>query len=180
MGLKNVVPTSIAVSSGSGTVNSNGTVDFSGATSISLNGVFTSTYTNYKIIFKTIPASGSPVISFRLRTGGVDSTASAYSNSGYVNTGASSGIINNVNLTNLNMIIGYATVPSILNMEIGNPATTSQKSFLSHSNGSNGTSIISIHSAGYIGLNSAHDGITFTSSVANALIGTVQVFGYTN
>ena len=73
-GLRMVVPTSISVGSGSGSANAAGYVSFSGVSSISLNGVFNSTYDNYRI---NVDISGSTTIGmdFRLRASGTDSTA---------------------------------------------------------------------------------------------------------
>ena len=49
-GLIKVVPTSVTVGSGSSSVDVNGNITFSGASSISIIGCFTSTYDNYRIV----------------------------------------------------------------------------------------------------------------------------------
>jgi hypothetical protein len=49
-GLAKIVPSSVAVGSGTGSSDTTGKVTFSGASTVSLNGVFTSSYRNYKII----------------------------------------------------------------------------------------------------------------------------------
>ena len=78
-GLIKIVPTSIAVGSGSGSVDVNGTVTFSGSSSVSLNGCFTSLYRNYIIIYdSSTGGSGSGNTYFRLRQSGSDDTASTY------------------------------------------------------------------------------------------------------
>ena len=66
-----MVPTSV---SGSGvSVSTSGKVTFTSATSISVNGCFTSTYDNYLIVLRaTNPSSFD--IRFRLRSSGTDST----------------------------------------------------------------------------------------------------------
>jgi hypothetical protein len=75
-GSKLIVPSSVAVGSGSGSVATQGTVSFSGASSVSLNNVFSSTYRNYKII---ITGTGpSDTLNFRLRVSGADATGSEY------------------------------------------------------------------------------------------------------
>ena len=82
-GLVKIVPTSVAVGSGSGSVDSNGNVTFSGASSISLNGCFSSTYDNYWIVWNVTNNSGTSTCTLRFRTSGTDySTADAYG-SGY-------------------------------------------------------------------------------------------------
>jgi len=50
-GLVSIVPTSVAVGSGSASVASNGAVTFSGASTLTLNTVFSSLYENYRITF---------------------------------------------------------------------------------------------------------------------------------
>jgi len=72
MGMKNVVPTSISVSNGSATVNSNGVVSFTSTGGISLNGVFSNTYRNYRMIInaRRTDANGSGIAYTRLMSSG--------------------------------------------------------------------------------------------------------------
>jgi hypothetical protein len=56
-GMRLIVPTSVAVGSGSGSVSTQGAVTFSGASSVSVNECFNSTYTAYKIILTTQAAT---------------------------------------------------------------------------------------------------------------------------
>lgn len=76
-GLVLISPTSIANSGGSAS-SSNGTTTFSGVSSVSLNGVFTSTYRNYKIITNVTAASATTNISMRLRVSGTDVSSASY------------------------------------------------------------------------------------------------------
>jgi hypothetical protein len=79
-GLIPMVPTSVAVGSGTGTANTLGQVTFSGVSSVSLNGVFTSSYKNYQIVCAYVPST-TVNTSMRLRAAGSDnSTASSYVN----------------------------------------------------------------------------------------------------
>jgi hypothetical protein len=77
-GLISMAPTSIAYSGTSAGINADGGVDFSAVTSLSLNGVFTSAYDNYLIVFTNIAASGDPTIEMRLRAAGSDASGSNY------------------------------------------------------------------------------------------------------
>jgi hypothetical protein len=52
-GLVSIVPTSVAVGSGSASVGANGAVTFTGVSSISLNSCFTSQFNSYKIVFES-------------------------------------------------------------------------------------------------------------------------------
>jgi len=77
-GLVAIVPTSVAVGSGSATVSTNGLVTASACTSVSLNGVFSATYTNYRLTVNTTSTAGSTNMRLRLRVGGTDTTSSTY------------------------------------------------------------------------------------------------------
>jgi hypothetical protein len=74
-GLKLIVPSSVA---GSGvSVSASGKVTFTAATTISVNGVFSSTYDNYLIVIRH-SSSGNPGIDMRLRLSGTDASGSNY------------------------------------------------------------------------------------------------------
>jgi hypothetical protein len=76
--IKAIIPTSVAVGSGSGSFNATtGLVTFSGASSISLNGVFSNTYTKYQIVWNAYAASATTV-SARMRASGTDNTSTTY------------------------------------------------------------------------------------------------------
>lgn len=69
MGLKNIVPSSVSVASGSASVNGNGTITVNGATNLTINDCFSATYKSYKMIV-TLTASGTTTIQSRLRNSG--------------------------------------------------------------------------------------------------------------
>jgi hypothetical protein len=78
-GLVSMAPTSIAYSGTSAGINADGGVDFSAVTSLSLNGVFTSAYDNYLVVFGPIAGSTGVNVFMRYRASGSDnSTASSY------------------------------------------------------------------------------------------------------
>lgn len=78
-GLELIKPTSIA-STGTGnssSINTNGSVTFSSCATLSLNGVFSSTYDNYMIVVRGTTSSGSGV-QMRLRASGSDASGTNY------------------------------------------------------------------------------------------------------
>ena len=77
-GSKLIVPTSVAVGSGSGSVSSNGAVSFTTASSISVNGCFSSTYLHYGMTL-TMISTNDTEINFRWRVSGSDNSTSNYS-----------------------------------------------------------------------------------------------------
>jgi hypothetical protein len=77
-GLNLITPTSIANSGGSASL-SGALVSASGVTSVSVNGVFSSTYTNYLIqVYELVLNGGSVGISMRMRASGTDTSGSSY------------------------------------------------------------------------------------------------------
>lgn len=84
-GLYLITPTSIANSGGSASA-SGGAVTFTGVTSVSLNGVFTSTYDNYCIVIANTASAANLLM--RLRSSGTDNTTSDYSHGIYQYTSA--------------------------------------------------------------------------------------------
>ena len=84
-GLVQLVPGSVAVGSGSGSVDTNGAVTFSGASSISLNDVFSSSYQNYRILMNLDSNSDGAFISMRLRVSGADNSTTSYAHTTYRN-----------------------------------------------------------------------------------------------
>jgi hypothetical protein len=76
-GMKMVIPTSVAVGSGSGSASTQGKVTFSGASSVSLNGLFTSANSAYVINYN-FSSSVSTLKRLRLRTSGTDNTTTNY------------------------------------------------------------------------------------------------------
>jgi hypothetical protein len=79
-GLILLTPTSIAYAGTSATISANGSVSFSGLSSLSLNGVFTADYDNYQIIWWWVPNNiGADALQMRLRASGSDNAgASSY------------------------------------------------------------------------------------------------------
>ena len=75
-----VLVTSTSTANTGGTVTtSGGRVTVAGSSSVSLNGVFTSTYHNYLILIDTLETAAGPnSISLRLRAAGSDTSSSTY------------------------------------------------------------------------------------------------------
>jgi hypothetical protein len=72
VGLVPIVPTSVSVGSGSASVNAAGLATFTGATHVTLNGVFSSAYAGYKIMFGTTANSATGTATYRFAQGGTD------------------------------------------------------------------------------------------------------------
>jgi hypothetical protein len=177
-GLVPIVPTSVNVGSGTATIGALGKVTLTTVgTNISLNGVFTSQFDYYKIIFRALPTTGGSTMSFRMRAAGTDASTGIYHNQGTLVVGGSSATINNNGLTSLNFIVGHANVTSQATFDITNPFNTTQTNFNCISNGWNGAAQTSIIFGGYVGSTVSYDGISFNLASTTST-GTLQVYGY--
>jgi hypothetical protein len=171
-GLAIITPTSIANSGGSASA-SGGAVTFSAVNSISLNGVFTSTYENYRVIISSVASVGGDG-SFRFRAAGSDLTTSTY---------------------NRTMIYGQSGVTvsnqagaAFLNLS---DMTTSTSLFTLDINGANLAARKTISGLGYTSspftqiygaantTATAMDGFTFYPA-SGTVTGTIRVYGYKN
>ena len=177
-GMKLIVPSSVAVGSGSGSVATQGTVSFSGASSVSLNNVFSSTYDSYKIIVDCLPSTTLD-LNMRLRVGGSDNSTSNYNrqyllgNSTTVSAARSTG-------QNLWAINGGASAHrQLLDMTIVNPALSlSTGMYLGAAmNYDNTGALIVIHNGYSFSATTTFDGLSLFVSTGT-MSGTIRVYGY--
>lgn len=78
-GLVVMPPTSIAYVGTSASINSDNSVSFTAVTSLSLNGVFTSTYDNYMVVWRSVAGTAANyTIAARLRASGTDASGANY------------------------------------------------------------------------------------------------------
>jgi hypothetical protein len=174
-GMRLVVPTSVAVGSGSGSVGTSGTVTFSGASSVSLNGCFTSIYDNYKILINISSASASSSVFMRLRASGTDNSgATVYQRSGYASTPSS---LSNSYAAASSWFVGALNngVSQKVPMEILDPFKTIATAgylttFDQPTNNSNGLNMVHIDGTSF-------DGFTLFTGTGT-ITGTVSVYGY--
>jgi hypothetical protein len=96
-GLAKIVPSSVAVGSGTGSASALGTVTFSAVSSVSLNDVFSSTYNHYRIVSDIQTSVANPELDFRYRVSGSDNSTSNYYFTGFYSF-SSDTVIGNDNL----------------------------------------------------------------------------------
>ena len=176
-GLVPMVPTSVAVGSGTGTANALGQVTFSGASTVSLNGVFTSAYRNYKVVGQFLVSSGQDA-SLRLRAAGSDnSTASSYTNQRFIITSAAISVEDITSNLAQYLPNASSTLVNTFSAEFFNPQIASATGII--------TSALSNQNAGYW-VNSgilhdqtvSYDGFSIFIGGASTYTGTLSVYGY--
>ena len=180
-----VVPTTVAVGSGTGSFNSTtGNVTFTGATSISVNGVFNSTYNKYIIVGNFGVTTGGVNAKMRFRTSGTDNTASNYSNAiarvTSNNTFATVAIDENIDYVQsmLEFTPSNANYQNLLKIEILNPfQSLITNGILNYTVSNSVTTIIQNRFGGFQhNTTTSFDGFTIYST--SAMTGTLKVMAY--
>jgi hypothetical protein len=178
-GLVKVVPTSVTVGSGSGSVSSLGTVTFTTASSIAIDGAFNSTYDNYMMNIKFSAASATDTdILFYLRN-----TTPADVTSGYQTellTQASTAIAGSAVGTGLiGKTSSIGTGYDGYTVHLYSPFLTVKKTHNSrgHWNVSGGTQY-QVSTASLMDFTTSCSGIKIYASSGN-FSGTITIYGYT-
>ena len=178
-GLAIVTPTSIANSGGSSSATG-GQVTFTGVTSISLNGVFTSTYENYFVTYTWTQNTTPDSTLVRLRVGGVDSTGGNYDEY-RVYAGTSAARYNNITSWGNSIIGGTgAANTNFASLQMYKPQLAVPTMLSTVSNyAASGSYPLSITMVGSHSASTSYDGISFIAN-AGTLTGTIRVYGYRN
>jgi hypothetical protein len=171
-GLVPVAPSSVEIATGSGSL-SGYTTTFTGATSVSLNGVFTAGYDNYLLILPMVSlTSSSAETQMRFRASGTDATSSNYFFQQLFSATATTG--SSSSTTTYLTIQGSGGLTSFAQVLIMKPFSASPTGY--RSDGYVGTPQ-GLQRWGVHNLSTSYDGLTLTFSAGTAS-GTVSVYGY--
>lgn len=179
IGLVNVMPSSVTVSSGTSSVSADGLVTIAGAGSASLNGIFINTaYKNYRIIIGALRASvNTQTLCLRYRSGTTDSTVGYYVGGDGRNASGTS-----TNFSTSNGSIGEIFYPSAIDygatsLDVLNPNIAAETIFLANSWGGP-AGIWAYRTSGLHDTASGYNGITFLMSGNATFECTIQIYGY--
>lgn len=174
-GLVPIVPTSVSVGGGTATVGTNGQVTFTSATtSLSLNGVFSSTYDNYRIVYRATYATDCS-LSGRFRVGTTDTTtnyifAALYANSTSPAAGSTTSTSLGLSITD--------TITRNISADIISPFLTTNTGFIGSAREQKTSTSLGLIVYGLAQTdNTSFDGITLLNTTAQT--GTVSIYGYT-
>lgn len=180
VGLVPVIPASVAVGSGSASVSATGIVTFTGASSVSINGCFTATYKNYRVIYVNEGASAGAQAFFRYRASGTDNSGAAYYYGGNYGTWTgATGARNGQNATSMYLTwIGNSTAAyGRTSIDISNPFAA-RATWHSLQNGYyDGSTLAGEHHSGMFSVEAIFDGFSFFPS-SGGMSGTIQIYGY--
>jgi hypothetical protein len=180
MGLSLITPTSIATTGGSGSISSSGGVSFTSASAISLNDVFSATYTNYRILIDTDASEADAGLQMRLRVSGTDNTSSNYRfGTGYLTTSGAATFSgqNSAGLATSWRVLAVGSAGrAIACHDIFNPFSTEETGFVGgwFQISTNG---FSHFGSGNMSVTTSYTGFTLFPT-AGTITGTVSVYGY--
>jgi len=172
-GSRLIVPTSVSVGSGTGSVSAVGTVTFSGASSVTINGVFSSTFDNYLLLGGG--GAGSTRNSGKLTLGSTTTGYYYWGVYGRYNSGAVNGEAL-ANTNGWNNVYQSSTNSSQMRAYLYGPNLTKNTMFDCTSE-SVGTTEYHWRSGGYLADNTQYTSFTLTAD-SGTLSGTIQVYGY--
>lgn len=180
-GLVPMTPTSLAVGSGSATATASGLITFTGVSSVSLNGVFTSAYKNYYLAASDLnTASGNANFSLRLRSAGTDSTANSYYQYWTMKRLSGAAQDNTGGPNTFYTVVGFdANTSYSWNFygTITTPQTVKNTLVTGLGFGADATSTYNVVSSVLHATTASFDGITFFPT-SSTMSGTVQIYGY--
>ena len=178
-GLKLIVPSSISVGSGTGSVSATGTITLSGVSSVSINNCFSSAYDNYEIVVN-VSGSAFQTGTIRLRVAGADDSSSVYDYCGQYQSSAST-VWQNVGAAQSQtswLGFNYGTNGLGYNrINIYNPFSANRTLFFAETH-EPGTSSLTVTRNGQFRGTTSFTGISFTQSGGSTFTGSIQVYGY--
>jgi mevalonate kinase len=180
-GSKLIVPSSVAVGSGTGSVGTSGAVTFSGASSVSLNSCFSSSYDNYKILVVLDSQSASDSFRVRMRASGTDATGSDYGTVQYYGTTGSGTMTVQQDASIAFSYVGdyNSTGSTSCDFTIFKPFSVVRTKYNWHTTMDyNGATRI-FTGSGIHKQSTSYDGITFYAASGN-VTGTIRVYGMKN
>ena len=140
---------------------------------INVNNCFTSTYTNYRLIF-SFTATTDIELQMKMRIGGVDYSGTDYTDYGYYMGAGGAGNLQHVNTTN--WTIGYisSTEPVSGSMDMFNPQVATKTQM----NGMSGIRL-SLYENGRLNTTTQYDGFTIFANTST-ITGNWKLYGYSN
>jgi hypothetical protein len=177
-GLVSMKPSSIAFSGTSASINSDGGVDFSAVSSLSLNDVFTSDYDNYLLVMRHVGSSaGQDAVTMRLRAAGSDATAADYTGQSLFSSSTTVAAGRGTSLTGFFITNTDNTQRNGVQVHVYGPALAQPTATRSVTVESTSEAILNDY-ANTHSLSTSYDGFTLLVASPDTMTGNIHVFGY--
>lgn len=174
-GLRMIVPSSVAVGSGTASANAAGFVTFSSATSVSLNDVFSTNYLSYLILIDYSSTSNGDTLRGRLRVSGSDANTNYNEQNNSIDGTTISGARNS-NQTAWGLCINGSGSRNLANLVLSSPFETRTTTGFS----TGVSSYVTIYQRNYYLNNTnatSYTGFTIYPD-SGTISGTIAVYGY--
>jgi hypothetical protein len=179
IGLVPIVPPTVSVSGGTATANTLGVVSFTGATSIILNGVFSSQFVNYKMVINVTTGPAVDNQALRMRLPGAGSTS--YFHSGVRQFGTSIDTAASLGASVAQFFLGVAgrdAAGSSSDVTIFAPFVNQNTKYSCQNGGNSTASEQQSHTLrGRLNDTASYTAVEIYPSAGN-ISGTIQVYGY--
>jgi hypothetical protein len=159
-----------------------GSANFTSATNVSFNNVFTSAYRNYFVVSNLYGSANNLAVTFRLRASGVDYSGAGYTAADITITNAgtlSGGGSTNQTSVEWTRVFAAAGVPSLQTSYIGQPQLATRKMIKKETLFNNNTSFVQQLNAYEVNAATAHDGFSLFTASGN-FSGSVFIYGLRN
>jgi len=178
-GLAKIVPSSVAVGSGTGSASALGTVTFSGCSTLSLNGIFSAAYNHYKIVCSNTGSTSITALNFKMRASGTDSTGLYYGGANGANSESNYTIFVQLNgVSAMRFGVAKSGETATVEMIISNPFSSSARTQFANSyiftDGTNGRAY---YSGGSNVESTSFDGLTLIPDTGT-ITGTISIYGF--
>lgn len=173
-GLKLIVPSSV---SGTGvSVTATGKVSFTATNSVSINGVFSSTYDNYLIVVGSGTINSSETLSIRFRSSGTDASGSNYASQELFASGTYVAAGRGTSMDTGYVAGWWTPLRSAFHLYVYGPALAQPTAWRSVSVTTDSNAAIRDH-AGTHSLSTAYDGFTLRSPYQTITSTSLCVYG---
>jgi hypothetical protein len=182
--LQGIVPTVTAPSSGSVVVSANGSITFTNASNVSVNGCFTGAFDDYRVVLKITGRSSGNWTNMRLRQAGADLVTATYNGMQFYAHGTATTVQTSTGATASAVDLGPAVNATADGyFDVYGPAlggyTVCQANTTVYSSGNN---IYAVRSDWQNTTAAPSDGFTLLSAggTANTFTGVLRIYGYNN
>jgi hypothetical protein len=176
-GLARIIAPTVNFSGGTATANSLGEVSFTSVTSISLNNVFSSAYTSYRLVLSASSGSVNAAHLLRLRSSGTDVSGTGYTWIIFVSTTSASNRFSAGSTSSAEWSIGGGGIGTSFGvMDLTYPAQA--RPTMGTYQAMNPLTTFETRTGGFVhNVSTSYDGFTILPASGN-MTGTLAVYGY--
>jgi hypothetical protein len=171
-GQQQVIPTSVV----GGTLSAGGTVAFSGATTVSINGCFTTKYDNYVLVLVVSSSSAAVSITAEMRNAGADFTGANYMSTTQLINSTTPAYTYSVSATEAAICRSNGSGGGGSRIDIQSPMLAAETNLF----GQGTDAAYAQQYWGALQTSGTYDGISLFAKFGPTITGTIRIYGYNN